>query len=49
MRYGRRFHNSGADVGTLGTADQRARLGGCTGAGWAASAVRLIMGECPGL
>lgn len=41
MRYGRRFHNS--------RADQRARLGGCTGAGWAASAVRLITGECPGL
>lgn len=54
MRCGRRFHNSGADVGTQGAADQgaadqRARLGGCTEAGVGARAGRLILGECAGL
>lgn len=50
MRCGRRFRNSEADVGTLGAAAQLIRERGWVGAqgrGRAASAVRLISGECP--
>lgn len=52
MRCGRRFHNSGADVGTLGAAARLIRECGWVVAqrrGWAASAERLILRECPGL